>query len=196
MTWPNLLSGLRIALIPVFIIALFERHPTAAILIFLVASVSDLLDGYLARALGQTSTLGAFLDAVADKLLMTSSFVILTIPGVYPGLTIPLWITVLVIARDVIIVLVVVIVRLELGIRRFTPSWLSKWNTAVQLCAVVAVLLTGIGPGFHRLASVLLLATAALTLASGLAYAHRFLFRAEELAQAAGEESSRESVVD
>ena len=143
LTWPNLLSGLRIALVPLFIIALIERRPGEALVIFAVAGLTDLLDGIAARFLKQQSVLGAYLDPVADKLLLTSAFVILAIPGLHPGLQIPVWVTVVVISRDVAIVVVALLIHLAIGISKFPPSRISKWTTAFQITAVVAVLLTG-----------------------------------------------------
>lgn len=183
MTWPNLLSATRLVIVPLFVIALVERQPLAAFVLFAVAGLTDLLDGYIARFWHQESALGAYLDPMADKLLLTAAFVMLAIPDLFPGLRIPIWITVLVIARDVCIVLIALVVYLALGISSFPPSHLSKWNTAFQIAAVTAVLLTGLSRHLDLLAAGLLYAMVALTVASGLEYAHRFVFRAGDLAK-------------
>ncbi len=182
MTWPNLLSALRLAILPLFVIAVIERQPLVALVLFLVAGVTDLLDGLAARFLGQESALGAYLDPMADKLLLVTAFVMLSIPGLHPGWEIPIWITVLVIARDVLIVVGALIVYLAFAISKFSPSRLSKWNTAFQLSAVVAVLATGLDRRFDPLAEGLVAVMVALTLASGLEYGYRFVFRADDLA--------------
>src|SRR5262249_58807836 len=91
----NWLTTLRILLIPVFVTLLVYRHPVLALLVFCLASLTDLLDGYIARSRGNQTRLGAFLDPVADKLLLTSAFVTLTWIKV-----IPFWIAVVVVSRD------------------------------------------------------------------------------------------------
>ena len=181
MTWPNLLSALRMAIIPLFVIALMERQAVAAVVLFGLAGLTDLLDGFVARFWHQESVLGAYLDPMADKLLLTAAFVMLAIPGLFPGLEIPIWITVLVITRDVCIVLIALVIYLALGISKFPPSRISKWNTAFQIAAVAAVLVTGLSRRFDPLAAGLLYVVTALTVASGLEYGYRFVFRAGEL---------------
>lgn len=182
MTWPNLLSVLRIAMVPMFIIAVLEGRPGWAFALFALAGLTDLLDGFVARFYQQQSVLGAYLDPAADKLLLTASFVLLSWPGVPQGLEIPIWVTVLVITRDVVIVTVALIVRLTIGITRFPPSRVSKWNTAFQIAAVCAYLLTGLTSAVDLLARTLLAAMVVLTVISSLEYAYRFIYRANDLA--------------
>ncbi len=122
LTWPNLLSALRIGLVPIFIVVVIERRPGQALLIFAVAGLTDLLDGFFARFLKQQSVLGAYLDPAADKLLLTAAFVMLAIPGLFPGQQIPIWMTVLVISRDVTIVVIALIAHLAIGITKFPPQ--------------------------------------------------------------------------
>lgn len=193
MTWPNLLSALRLALVPLFIVAVIERQPGQALVIFAVAGLTDLLDGFFARFLKQQSVLGAYLDPAADKFLLTAAFVMLAIPGLYPGREIPVWMTVGVITRDVAIVVIALIVHLAIGIRKFPPSVISKWTTAFQITAVVSVLLTGLDRRFDVLAGPLLWIMFALTVASGLEYGYRFVYRADDLAKKHAEESGVEA---
>ncbi len=181
MTWPNLLSALRMGLIPLFVIAVMERRPLAALIIFALAGLTDLLDGFVARFLHQESVLGAYLDPLADKLLLTAAFVMLAIPGLHPGHPIPIWMTVMVITRDVCIVLIALVIYLALGISKFSPSRISKWNTVFQISAVVAVLLTGVSSRFDLVAVGLLYVMVVLTVASGLEYGYRFVYRADDL---------------
>ena len=101
-TIPNLLSLLRMGLVPLFIITVVNSDWRKALLIFLVAGITDALDGFIARFWNQKSLLGSYLDPIADKLLLTSAYVVLSIPGLNRGAEIPLWITILVIARDVL----------------------------------------------------------------------------------------------
>ncbi len=190
MTWPNLLSALRIAIVPLFIIAVIEGRPGVAFLLFLLAGITDLLDGYIARRHHQQSVLGVFLDPAADKLLITAAFILLSWPGVHQGLQIPIWVMVLVISRDVIIVTVALIVRLTVGLKSFPPTVISKWNTSFQIAAILSYLLTGLTREVDLLAKGVLAVMVLLTAASGLEYAYHFIYRADKLparAEAEGE---------
>lgn len=171
-TVPNLLSLLRMAIIPLFVIALLEGQPRRALILFVVAGVTDALDGAIARFLNQRSVLGTYLDPIADKLLLMTAYVMLSVPGA-SGAAIPLWITVLVIARDVLIVVVALILHLAHGVPTFPPSWISKINTAAQVSAIVTVLLAALTPGFELPATVMVHVVAVLTVASGLDYVVR-----------------------
>ncbi len=172
-TFPNLLSLCRLGLIPLFAIALIQGRPQRALLVFAIAALTDGLDGLLARVLKQESLLGAYLDPLADKLLLTTAFVMLTIPGRQLGVQIPIWVTVLVIARDVLILLVSVVLVLALDVRNLKPVALSKWNTAAQIATVVVVLLSGFVARLDTMAYLLIYTVAALTILSGLYYIYR-----------------------
>ena len=174
-TIPNLLSLLRMALVGPFIIALLNGQAKRALLVVVVAGISDVLDGLIARFFHQQSLLGTYLDPLADKLLVTAAYVILALPGLrHPGaFQIPSWVTMVVIARDVLLVVVALVLYLAEGVRRFPPSALSKVTTVFQIGAVVVVLLTGIWPELDTAALVLMYTVAFLTLASGLHYVWR-----------------------
>jgi cardiolipin synthase len=169
-TIPNLLSLLRMGLVPLFIIAVIDGESRKALLIFVAAGVTDALDGFIARFANQKSLLGAYLDPIADKLLLTSAYVALSIPQLNHGAPIPLWVTVLVIARDLLIVAVALILYLAAGVRRFPPSILSKLTTLVQVTAVALVLVSALWPRLEPLAGTLVYGVALFTLASGLDY--------------------------
>ncbi len=168
-TVPNLLSLLRMGIIPLFVIALLDDQPRRALILFLAAGITDLLDGAIARFLDQRSVLGTYLDPIADKLLLVTAYVMLSLPG-SPGGGIPLWITVLVIARDVLIVVMALVLHLAHGVPTFPPSWISKINTVAQVSAIVGVLLAALLPEWELLATVLVHVVAVLTVASGLDY--------------------------
>ena len=175
-TIPNLLSLLRMGLVPLFIITLVNNNPRRALLIFVVAGVTDALDGFIARFWNQRSLLGAYLDPIADKLLLTSAYVVLSIPSLNHGTQIPLWVTILVIARDVLLVVVGLVLYLAAGVRKFPPTVLSKINTLLQVAAVVLVLISGTLPenrSIDVVAVTALYLVAGLTLASGLDYVYR-----------------------
>jgi cardiolipin synthase len=146
-----------------------------ALLVVVVAGVSDVLDGFIARFFHQQSLLGTYLDPLADKLLVTAAYVILALPGLrHAGaFQIPSWVTVVVIARDVLLVVVALVLYLAAGVRSFPPSLLSKITTVFQIGAVVVVLLTGIWPELDTAALVLVYTVALLTLGSGLNYVWR-----------------------
>jgi cardiolipin synthase (CMP-forming) len=188
-TIPNLLSLLRMALVPPFIIALINGQMKRALLIVVVAGVSDALDGFIARFFNQQSLLGSYLDPLADKLLVTAAYITLALPGLHGGFQIPAWVTIVVIARDLLLVIVALVLYLAANVRRFPPSLLSKITTLFQIAAVVIVLLTGIWPEVDTTALVLVYTVAALTLASGFDYvwrANRLSDRHPEAAPPAG----------
>jgi cardiolipin synthase len=140
LTPANQLTLLRMLLIPAFVILVVYGHFGWALVVFSVAGVTDALDGLIARRSGQKTNLGAWLDPMADKLLAVSTFVVLTIPGLGLANPLPIWLTVLIISRDVVIVATVAIVNLAMGPKTFRPSMFGKIATATyMLTAVVAM---------------------------------------------------------
>jgi cardiolipin synthase len=167
-TAPNLLSLLRICLAPLLVTALLDNHYALSLGLFVTAGLTDLLDGLLARLLKQRTMLGQYLDPVADKLLLSTLFLVLTYKGLVPAR-----VTALVFGRDVGILMVAAILYAAAGRREFRPSIFGKANTLAQVLAVGAVLL-------HQLITVqwvvvfrlvALDATMAFTVVSGLHYA-------------------------
>lgn len=147
LTIPNLLTFLRMALIPVFASLLFYGYSTIALIVFVIAGVSDGVDGYIARRFKQESELGTILDPIADKLLMTVAFIILTMPNVLQPtrhLPVPFWVTAAVIGRDILILTVAWAINVMTGFRGFKPSWLGKLSTLVQVVAVTLILLAAV----------------------------------------------------
>ncbi len=124
-------------LIPVFVLLVVYGFLGWALVVFLAAGITDALDGLIARLTGQRTSLGAWLDPMADKLLLVTTFIVLTLPGVPLTNHIPLWLTVFVISRDVVIVGVVAIVSLAAGPRTFRPSMLGKLATATFIVTSV-----------------------------------------------------------
>jgi cardiolipin synthase len=133
LTPANLLTMLRLLLVPVFALCMAYGLPGWALFTFAVAGATDALDGLIARYTGQPSTLGAWLDPMADKLLLLTMFVMLTIPGLGYANRLPLYLTVLVFSRDVAIILTVAIVNLAVGARTFRPSLLGKAATVIYV---------------------------------------------------------------
>ena len=135
MNIPNLLTLLRIILVPVIVILLIQGLFLKALIVFVVAALSDVLDGFLARILRQKTALGAYLDPIADKALLASSFVTLSILHVIPG-----WLAVIVISRDVIILLGIAVLSMMSISVNIRPTFVSKITTALQLSTVLIVL--------------------------------------------------------
>ena len=158
---PNLITLLRLLLIPVVIICLLEDRFRWALIFFLIAGVSDAVDGFLARALNQKTPLGAVLDPIADKLLLDSLYLLGASRELFPD-----WLAVIVISRDVLILLGFILLSLFKHRFEVHPSLPSKITTACQITAAV-IALYGAPEPFLR--SVFLL-TAALTVFSGLHY--------------------------
>jgi cardiolipin synthase len=172
-TLPNLLSLLRMGLVPVFVVSVLDGRPGRALLVAGAAGVTDLLDGFVARYFRQQSPLGAYLDPAADKLLLVAAYVVLAGPNLHAGFTIPAWISALVITRDVVIVVVALVLYLAVGVTRFPPTPLSKVNTGVQVAAVVVVLGSGLRPELEPVANLAVHLVALLTLGSGVDYVVR-----------------------
>ena len=140
LTAANQLTILRVLLIPAFVILLLYGYQGWALVTFGVAGLTDLLDGLIARMTGEKTTLGAWLDPMADKLLLVTMFVMLTLPDIGSANRLPLWFTVLVISRDVAIVLTVAVVNLAVGPRTFKPSIFGKIATATYIVTGVVAL--------------------------------------------------------
>ena len=140
LTPANQLTLLRVLLVPAFVILVVYGQLGWALAVFATAGLTDLLDGLIARRSGQRTSLGEWLDPAADKFLLVTTFVVLTMPGLGLANRLPIWLTVLVISRDVVIVMTVAIVNLAIGPRTFRPSLLGKIATATYiLTAVVAM---------------------------------------------------------
>lgn len=143
LTLPNILTFLRIGLIPVFAIMLVYGRFGWALALFTIAGLTDGIDGFIARRYKQESELGTILDPVADKLLMTTAFVMLTLSSVMGTprhLPVPFWVTACVIGRDVAIITVAGAINMMTGFRGFKPSWLGKASTFVQVVGVILIL--------------------------------------------------------
>ena len=172
MTVPNLITTMRLILAPIFIIYLINDQLLSALVVFVIAGVSDGLDGLVARIFDQKSKLGAYLDPLADKLLLVAAFVVLSVRGFLPP-----WLTVLVISRDVMILLGVLVLflnRLEFKIK---PTIVSKITTCLQFVTVIAVLskdyiTKDYIPYSQKLYFYLFCLTALFTISSGLHYIH------------------------
>ena len=167
MNIPNFLSLTRIILVPVFVIFLIQDEYYNALIAFVIAGLTDALDGAMARLLNAQTILGAYLDPIADKLLLSASFVTLAILGIIPS-----WLTVIVISRDFIILLGIAILSLMSVPFEIKPAVIGKATTALQLGTIFFALLHKAIT--HGLSNNWILAlfwlTALFTIASGLVY--------------------------
>src|SRR5437879_7095241 len=143
-TVPNQITFLRLGFLPFFLILIPYYHCRWALLVLVIAGLSDGIDGVLARILNQRSALGAYLDPIADKLLLSSSFVILAFKK-----QLAWWLTILVLSRDVLILIVAVVILLVSGYRPFPPSIYGKLTTASEIILVFLVVLGAAYPNYH-----------------------------------------------
>lgn len=168
---PNILTALRLAASPALVALLWRGHDYAALIVFVIAGATDALDGYLAKRFNLQSRFGRYMDPAADKLLMLTSFIALTVLGVTP-----IWLTALVITRDAAIVIGIGLAHLWALPVRATPSFLGKVSTAVQVSYVgLMLLLLTFDIHARLLISTAEIAVAAFTFASGLGYAQIWL---------------------
>jgi len=169
MNIPNLLSLLRIILVPIIVIFLIQDEYVKALIVFVLAGLTDALDGTLARLLNQQTELGAFLDPLADKVLLSTSFIALSIFRLIPG-----WLTVIVISRDLIILIGIMTLSMMSVKYEIKPIFVSKITTALQIITVFLALLlkTVMLDIIHHYDIVTILAwiTAFFTILSGLMY--------------------------
>ena len=170
LTLANQLTILRIMLIPAFVLLVVYGYLGWALATFAVAGVTDALDGLIARRAGQRTSLGAWLDPMADKLLLVTTFVVLTLPDIPLANHIPLWLTVIVISRDVVIVGVVAIVNLAVGPRTFRPSIFGKFATATYIVTSVVVMYFNYLGRPSMLVELMIWVSLALTLMSSADY--------------------------
>jgi len=177
LTLANQLTILRIALIPAFVLLVVYGHLGAALLVFVTAGLTDALDGLIARRAGQRTSLGAWLDPMADKLLLVTTFIVLTLPGIPLTNHLPLWLTVVVISRDIVIVGVVAIINLAVGPRTFRPSMLGKATTATFILTSVVVMYFNYLGRTSRVVDAGIWLSLALTIAS----AGNYFFRLRKL---------------
>jgi cardiolipin synthase len=137
---PNLITLTRVALVPVFALMLFQKRAFGALLIIFLAGLSDVLDGFAARRWHQRTKVGTLIDPLADKLLLSTAFILLSIRSLGFTHAIPLWLTAVVIARDFIILAGGLVIYLIRGRREFPPTVFGKMSTVFQVATVFWVI--------------------------------------------------------
>lgn len=184
LTYANQLTILRMIFIPCIVLLLIYNHPKLAILVFVLAGITDGLDGLIARKLQQRTVLGSFLDPMADKLLLTAAFITLTVPSVPVVYHIPIWLTVTSISRDLLIALAALIIHLQTGHTHFSPSFLGKCTTALQLVTVALVMAANLSTVIAPILDPLVVAALLITVASGMHYFYRSVLLIESYQRA------------
>jgi len=174
-TLPNLLTLSRILLVPVFLWMMLEEKPVEAFLVFLLAGLTDVLDGLAARLWHQKSRLGLWLDPAADKVLMTAAFVLLGLPGLSKPNAIPFQVVFIVIGRDVLIAIAALLLMCLKGQKAFYPTLLGKVSMVSQVLTVLVVLILNSLGRTSFILSWLYDTTMAATVLSGVQYAAKAL---------------------
>lgn len=164
---PNQLTFLRLAFLPLFVISIHYDRYGWGLGLLIAAALSDALDGLLARRLNQKTALGAYLDPIADKLLLSSSFFLLALKG-----KVSWWVTILVLSRDVLILATALVILLVVGYRPLPPTLYGKLCTMAQVIFVFLVIGLGVVPSelLARARDAFLYVTVGLTVFSGLHY--------------------------
>jgi cardiolipin synthase len=169
---PNFLTILRILAIPIFVTTIIYHEFMAAMIVFIAAAITDALDGLIARMTKQQTDLGRFLDPLADKILLTTSFVLFAFYG-----WIPIWLAIIVITRDVIVVVGWFVIYLLRDITLTNPSFLGKSAIALQLIFIAYVIIQinfkAMYPALLPDSIMLILVTACFTVLSGLHYIYK-----------------------
>ncbi len=176
-TVPNLLSTIRILLIPVFIHFTLQRKLEAALIVFLASSITDFLDGLVARAFNQRSKLGIYLDPLADKLLLDSAYILYSVKSIPYTQSIPTWLALTVVSRDVIIITGAILITLLYGEKLFIPHLFGKISTFMQVITLLAVIYSNAFQKNLPFIHLLFYATGFFTLLSGLYYILREIGR-------------------
>lgn len=158
-----------------FVVAALRHDHTGALVIFISAALTDVLDGYIARRFDLRSRLGAILDPAADKLLMVAGYVVYTIPGV-AVLRLPVWLTFTVFIRDVLIVFFAYLLYTRIQIKRFPPSVVGKLSTFLQVLALAVTIAanTALEPALRPLLSWIHRIALVMTMLSGADYIRKW----------------------
>jgi cardiolipin synthase len=183
MTIPNLLTIARVLLTPLLVILLLEERLSEALIVFVLAGLTDGLDGLIARLYKQKTRLGAFLDPLADKLLLTTTYVMLAVLNLVPS-----WLTVIVLSRDVLIVLGVFVLFMQDLPFEIRPTLASKLTTCAQIITAIVAMGTALVSPHPLLRSTLFHLTAAVTIVSW----GQYMVRGVRIMQQAGPSNTRQ----
>lgn len=171
-TIPNIISISRLILSPVFLYFILARKTREALIIFIIAVSTDFFDGAVARIFKQKSNLGALLDPIGDKVLMIISFIALSIPSINSPNVIPIWLTAVVIGRDIYIVLGAAVAFKLIGRRKFPPTVTGKASTVFQMAIPLSILFFNMINMESKFLLLLFVSTLIITIISGIHYTY------------------------
>jgi cardiolipin synthase len=191
LTLPNFITLTRMAMVPVFVIAVWDKDYRLALWIFIVAGLTDAFDGFLARRMDMKSRIGAYLDPIADKMLITVAYIALTIPQ-GQAVVIPLWLTILALFRDFVIMVVAGVLYMVEDLREFPPSPLGKATTFAQVATVAVVLMANVFRVARWIPTTCFYMAFILVIASAFNYIYRVSRFVEEARQARAEQGPEE----
>ncbi len=192
LTLPNFITLMRMAMVPFFVLAVSNRDFRTALWILIVAGLTDAFDGYLARRMDMRSVIGAYLDPLADKMLITVAYITLTIPF-GQEVVIPLWLTILALFRDFLIMLVAVVLYMVEDLREFPPSPLGKATTFAQVLTIAVVLLANVTQVSWWIPEICFYGSFGLVIISGFNYIYRVSRFVDEARLARGEDAPAEA---
>jgi cardiolipin synthase (CMP-forming) len=172
-TLPNFITLLRLAALPFFLYAISQGRFGIALIIFVAAGISDGIDGFLARRFDMRSALGAYLDPIADKLLLMSSYLFLAVPSFPAAVKIPIVLAILVISRDALLLTVALLLILSGAKRRFPPTWLGKVTTVTLIVTILFVLCENLWNWPRPIAWIAFGAAGTVTILSGFDYVYK-----------------------
>lgn len=172
-TLPNFITLLRLAALPFFLYAISQGRFDIALIIFVAAGISDGIDGYLARRFDMRSALGAYLDPIADKLLLMSSYLFLAVPSFPAPVKVPIVLAILVISRDALLLVVALLLILSGAKRRFPPTWLGKVTTVTLIITILFVLCENLWDWPRAIAWIAFGSAGTVTILSGFDYVYR-----------------------
>lgn len=183
LTLPNFITLLRIAIVPFFVIAVFAHDFRLAVWIFVILGGTDVLDGWIARTFDLRSRLGALLDPLADKMLLTAAYISLAVPH-GQAVVIPLWLAILTLFRDFVIMLMAFVFYMFEGIKSFPPTWAGKLTTVMHVATVSLVLLANVTTIPQGVLQVCFYVSFLMVILSGFSYIYRSSRAIEEQRQA------------
>ena len=172
LTLPNFLTLLRIAIVPFFVLAVFAHEFKLAVWIFVISGLTDVLDGWIARTFDLQSRIGALLDPLADKVLLTAAYISLAVPH-GQAVVIPLWLAILTLFRDFVIMLMAFVFYMFEGIKSFPPTWAGKLTTVMHVVTVSLVLLANVAPIPNIILQACFYVSFVMVVASGFSYIYR-----------------------
>jgi len=195
LTLPNFLTLLRMAIVPFFVLAVFAHEFKLAVWIFVISGFTDVLDGWIARTFDLESRIGALLDPLADKILLTAAYISLAVPH-GQAVVIPLWLAILTLFRDFVIMLMAFVFYMFEGIKSFPPTWAGKLTTVMQVTTVSLVLLANVVEISMPVLQVCFYLSFILVIVSSFSYIYRSSRAIEVERQARLEEGEEDAGID